>query len=155
MSNRVDETLRCHSIGERPCLCQTHRRRKADSNRWSRSRTDGWFGPAVVDLTLVFSENKLHHSQAGTGSLNPACSSGESANQHHDRLMAEVAARIFGSSGSRADACRRLTGIAIDRPYLKGDQAAKLRLGKAGDAMPLPSDGLSWNWPALGAPVNS
>ena len=68
------ETVRCHSIGERPCLCQTHRRRKADSNRWSRSRTDGSFGPAVVDLTLVFSENKRHHSQAGTGSLNPACS---------------------------------------------------------------------------------
>ena len=109
-----------------------------DSNYWSRQ------GETPLGRHVV----SAHGSRKVS---NPACYTGESANHHRDRLMAEVAARIFGSSGSRADACRRLTGIAIDRPYLKGDQAAKLPLSKAGDAMPVPSDGLSWNWPALGA----
>ena len=37
----------------------------------------------------------------GTKGSNLACSTGESANHHHDRLMAEVAARIsdLGFSG--------------------------------------------------------
>src|SRR6516164_3082061 len=72
----------------------TRRWREQDSKRRSLSQDTSVFRGKMRPKEADRSGLGPPHHLSGTEGSNPARSSGESANHHHDRLMGEVPARI-------------------------------------------------------------